>query len=79
MIQRAAESLRRSERAERLDGALAAMAGELADARRQIALLKRENEGLRARLEAHSDRDRVADVSSRYAVESHSAEGGDRW
>jgi hypothetical protein len=48
--ERAAESLRGSERAERLGSALAALARELADARRQIATLKRENTALRAQL-----------------------------
>jgi hypothetical protein len=51
-IQRAAESLRGSERAERLGTALADLARELADARRQIAALKRENAALRAQLGA---------------------------
>jgi chromosome segregation ATPase len=59
LIQRAAESLRHSERAERLGGALARLARELADARRQIALLKRENATLRAQLEAQTDRERA--------------------
>lgn len=52
LIQRAAESLRGSERAERLGTALADLARELADARRQIAALKRENAALRAQLGA---------------------------
>jgi predicted RNase H-like nuclease (RuvC/YqgF family) len=52
LIQRAVESLRGSERAERLGTALADLARELADARRQIATLKRENAALRAQLGA---------------------------
>jgi hypothetical protein len=50
LIQRAAESLRQSERAERLGSALTGLAQELAAARRQIAMLKRENAALRAQL-----------------------------
>ena len=50
LIQRAAESLRKPERAERLGIALADLARELADARRQISALKRENAALRAQL-----------------------------
>lgn len=50
LVKRAAESLRGSERAERLGSALASLAQELADARRQIAMLKRENKALRAQL-----------------------------
>ena len=50
LIQRAAESLRGSERAERLGTALAGLARELADARREIARLKRENAALKAQL-----------------------------
>jgi len=49
-VERAAESLSGSDRAERLGNALARMAGELADARRQIAILERENAALRAQL-----------------------------
>jgi hypothetical protein len=59
LIQRAAESLRHSERAERLGGALANLARELADARRQIALLTRENATLRAQLGTQDGGDRV--------------------
>jgi hypothetical protein len=55
LIQRAAESLRQSTRAERLGGALVGLARELADARREITLLKRENAALRAQLGARSD------------------------
>jgi septal ring factor EnvC (AmiA/AmiB activator) len=50
LMQRAAESLRKPERAERLGIALADLARELADARRQISALKRENAALRAQL-----------------------------
>jgi hypothetical protein len=52
LILRTTQSLRGSERAERLSGALAGLARELADARRQIATLTRENAALRKRLEA---------------------------
>ena len=62
LIQRAAESLRGSERAERLGTALAHMARELTDARRQIATLKRENAALRAQLAAAGRGERPAPV-----------------
>jgi hypothetical protein len=51
LIQRAAESLRGSHPAERLGTALAGLARELADARRQIAILRSENATRRAQLE----------------------------
>ena len=50
LTQRAAELLDRRERVGRLGSALARMARDLADARRQIAALKRENAWLRAQL-----------------------------
>jgi len=50
LIERAAESLRRSERSERLRITVAEFARELAHARRQITDLKRENAALRAQL-----------------------------
>ena len=53
LIQRAAESLRKSERAERLGVVLEEVARDLADARRQTAALKRENADLRAQLGEH--------------------------
>jgi hypothetical protein len=59
LIQRAAESLKHSEHAERLGGALAGLAAELADARRQIALLKRENATLRTQIQAQADSERL--------------------
>jgi septal ring factor EnvC (AmiA/AmiB activator) len=52
LVQRAAELLRGSDRAERLGSALARMARELAVARRQIAILERENAARRAQLDA---------------------------
>jgi hypothetical protein len=52
LIQRAAESLRGSQRADLLGTALAGMARDLADARRQIVRLRRENATLRAQLGA---------------------------
>ena len=51
LIQRAAEALKDHGRAERLGDALVGLARELADARRQIALLRRENAELRTQLE----------------------------
>jgi len=53
LIQRATESLRKSERAERLGVVLEEVARELADARRQTAALQRENADLRAQLAEH--------------------------
>ena len=64
LVQRAAESLRGPGRAERLGTALAALARELADARQEIARLKRENAALRARLERDGD-ERGAAVGDR--------------
>ena len=51
MVERAAESLRDARREQRLGNALAGLARDLADARRQIASLSRENRALRAQIE----------------------------
>lgn len=59
-IRRAAESLKRHGHAEREGSVPAGLARELADARRQIAVLRRENAALQARLELEGDERRAA-------------------
>jgi hypothetical protein len=78
LIQRAAESLRGSERAERLGTALAGLARDLADARREIVTLKRENAALKAQLGADGRGEGVAPLRRPNRVQPRVGIGGRR-